>query len=151
MPVPYCLHRRVCQLCGCYVWLFRCLLLFLCPLCCVEDPDTERWDHTDTLMSQHMLITFRSLSDKGLKACEHSKDSQLMIPTSEPQVAFATSTEYDTFLSGTLPSCLLNLYSAPHICILILFATCLWRLPSHLLALATSGDNDPYSAAVLAC
>lgn len=66
---------------------FSCLVLSQCPICRVEDPDAERWDRTDTFMSQHMLITFRSLSDRATRAGT-GEAANWMIPTSEPQVGF---------------------------------------------------------------
>lgn len=54
-------------LCLCHdvsvMWLFS-----QCPIWCAQYPDTERWDHTNTFMSQHMLITFRPLSDEAMRA-----------------------------------------------------------------------------------
>lgn len=87
MSVSWCLHRKVCPLRGCYVWLLWCLMLSRGPICCVEDWNTEQWDRTVTFISQHMLITFWSLSHKATRAGT-GETTNWRIPTSEPQVGF---------------------------------------------------------------
>lgn len=73
-----CLHWRVCQLCGCGVCLFWCLLLYLCPIWCAEAPDRGRAvTAQNPFMSQHMLITFWALKESGLKACFHRQNNWL--------------------------------------------------------------------------